>query len=139
MHRFAPAAFAAAFGLTVVAPLPLLPQHRATLRVGVTVARNQRSRQPVEPAPRIAPRIRPDADSSAKRLSLGRHLLVGAGVGAAAGCAIGIYSRNHSSDCNDCFYGSGSSIPVFGAVAGAAVGTVIGWFVYLARMSPPAD
>ncbi len=65
-------------------------------------------------------------------------MLVGAGVGAVVGYGFGVYSRNNSSDCNDCFCCPSSSIPVFGAVAGAALGTVIGWLTYLARMSPPA-
>jgi len=68
--------------------------------------------------------------------SLGRHLLVGASVGAAAGLAIGIYSRNHSSDCTECVP-SASAIPAFGAAAGAAAGVLVGWLVYLARSSAP--
>jgi len=139
MHRFAPAVFALAIGHAIVVPPPLTAQHRAALTVGVTTAaRNHESRQLAESSGRLSPRPRPDADSAANKLSVKRHMLVGAGVGAAAGYAIGVYSRNHSSDCNDCFCCPNSTIPVFGAVAGAAVGTVIGWLVYLARMSPPA-
>ena len=138
MHRFARAVFAVALGQAIVVPLPLLAQRRATLTVGLTTTAQNHESQPAESDRRDSPRPWPDTDSSAKKLSVKRHMLVGAGVGAAAGAAIGVYSRNHSSDCNDCFCCPSSTIPVFGAVAGAAVGTVIGWLVYLARMSPPA-
>ena len=140
MHRFVPAVFAVALGQGIAVPLPLRAQHRAALTVGVTTAaRSREARQTAESSGRRSPRPWPDADSTTKKLSVKRHMLVGAGVGAAAGAAIGVYSRNHSSDCNDCFCCPSSTIPVFGAIAGAAVGTVIGWLVYLARMSPPAD
>ena len=139
MQRFTHTALAVALGLTVVAPLPLLAQYRATVAVGpTTVARDRESQLPVESHRELSPRPWPGADSTARKLSLGRHMLIGAGVGAAAGYGIGVYSRNHSSDCNDCFCCPSWTIPVFGAVAGAAVGTVIGWLTYLARMSPPA-
>ena len=139
MHRFARAVFAVSLGQAIVVPLPLLAQHRATLTAGVTTAdRNRESRQPAESSGRRSPRPWPDADSTTKKLSVKRHMLIGAGVGAAAGYAIGVYSRNHSSACNDCVPPA-SYIPAFGAIAGTAVGTVIGWLVYLARMSPPAS
>jgi hypothetical protein len=139
MHRFAPAVFAVALGQAIVVPPPLTAQHRAALTVGVTTAaRNHESRRPAESSGRLSPRPWPDADSTAKKLSLKHHMLVGAGVGAVAGYAIGVYSRNNSSECYDCFCCPSWTIPVFGAVAGAAVGTVIGWFVYLDRISPAA-
>jgi hypothetical protein len=139
MHRFAPAVFAVALGQSVLVPRPLAGQHRAALRVGVTAATgNAGSGQGVEPRARLSPSPLLDADSTAKKLSLGRHMLVGAGIGAAAGYAWGVYSRNRSSYCDGCVPPV-SSFPVLGAVAGAAVGTVIGWLVYLARTSPPAS
>ena len=138
MHRFARAVFAVALGQAIVVPLPVVAQRRAALTVGVTTAaRNHESRQPADSGRRRLTRPWPDNDSSAKRLSLKRHMLVGAGVGAAAGYGIGLYSRNHSSACNDCVPPA-SYIPAFGAIAGTAVGAVIGWLVYLARRSPPA-
>jgi len=139
MHRFAPAAFAVALCQAVVLPFQLTAQHRATLTVGVTTAaRNHESRLPVELAQRRSPRPWPDADSTAKKLSLKRHMVVGAGVGAAAGYAWGVYLRNHSSYCDGCVPPE-SSFPVLGAIAGTAVGSVTGWLVYLARISPPAN
>ena len=138
MHRFAPAVIAVALGQGIAVPLPLRAQHRAALTVGVTTAaRSREARQAADSDRRLPPRPWPDADSTTKKLSVKRHMLIGAGVGAAAGYAIGVYSRNHSSACNDCVPPA-SYIPAFGAIAGTAVGTVIGWLVYLARMSPPA-
>jgi len=138
MRRFAPVLFAVTLGQAVV-PLPLLAQRRAALTAGATTAiRNNECRHAVEPGQRQSPRLGPDADSVTRKLSLGRHMLVGAGVGAVVGYGIGVYSRHNSTDCNDCFCCPSSTIPVFGAVAGAALGTVIGWLTYLARMSPPA-
>lgn len=139
MHRFASAVLAVALGQGIAVPLPLRAQHRAALTVGVTTAALSReARQTAESSGRRSPRPWPDADSTTKKLSVKRHMLIGAGVGAAAGYAIGVYSRNHSSACNDCVPPA-SYIPAFGAIAGTAVGTVIGWLVYLARMSPPAN
>jgi hypothetical protein len=138
MHRFAPAVFAVALGQAIVVPPPLTAQDRAALTVGVTTAaRNHESRQPLESSGRLSPRPWPDADSTAKKLSLGRHLLVGAGIGMAAGLAIAIYAEIRST-------GPGEenmqplTAPAFGAVTGAVLGTLIGWTVYLVRISPPA-
>src|SRR5262245_53755096 len=126
MHWFAPAAFAVALGQAV--PLPLTAQHRATLTVGVTTAaRQNESRQHVEPSGRLSPHPWPDADSTAKKLSLGRHVLVGAGIGMVAGLAIAIYAETRSTDENM----QPLTAPAFAAVAGALLGTVIGWTVYL--------
>lgn len=78
-------------------------------------------------------------DSATRRPSLSRHLLIGLSIGAAAGLAVGSYSRAHSSDCTECVPPA-SAIPALGTVAGAAAGTVVGWLVYLARVStPPGD
>jgi len=115
MHRFARAVFAVALGQAIVVPLLVVAQRRAALTVGVTTAaRNHESRQTADSGRRRLTRPWPDNDSSAKKLSL-----------------------NHSSACNDCVPPA-SYIPAFGATAGTAVGAVIGWLVYLARMSPPA-
>ncbi|HEX5073974.1 MAG TPA: hypothetical protein VFW03_12235 [Gemmatimonadaceae bacterium] len=137
MHRFAPAVFAIALAQAVLVPLPLTAQRRAALTVGVTtVDQNHESRQPVESGGQLSPHPWPGADSTAKKLSLGRHLLVGAGIGTVAGLVIATYGQSRQT-------GPGDEdmmpflVPAFGAAGGALLGTVIGWTVYLVRISPP--
>lgn len=138
MHRFAPAVVAIAIGQTTLVPLPLIAQYRAALTVGVTTADlNDESRHPAESSERLSLYRWPDADSTAKKHSLGRHLLVGAGIGLVAGLAIasyGLYRQTGPGDEDMLPF----LVPALGAVTGAAVGTVTGWFVYLDRISRPA-
>jgi len=134
MHRFAPVVFAVAMGHAVV-PLPLLAQHRAALTAGVmTAARNAESREPAQPDRGLSRHGWPDADSTSKKPSLGRHLLAGAGIGMATGLAIAIYAETRMTGENM----QPLTGPAFGAATGALLGTVVGWTVYLVRISPPA-
>jgi hypothetical protein len=139
MQRHAPAVLAVALGLASLAPPALCAQYRAAQTVAA--ARSHRVDEVSQPARTdrpLPPRLPAASDSSPRSHSLGRHLLVGAGVGAAAGLAIGIISRNHSSDCSECVPPA-SAIPVLGAVAGAVAGTLVGWVVYLGRSGAPAE
>lgn len=134
MRRFIAVVFAVAIGLTVV-PLPLLAQRRAALTAGATTdPRNAESREPAEPGRRLSPHVWPDADSTGKKPSLGHHLVAGAGIGMATGLAIAIYAETRMTGENM----QPLTGPAFGAAAGALLGTVVGWTVYLVRISPPA-
>ena len=94
MHRFASAVFAVALGQAVVVPLPLTAQHRNALTAGVTTAaRASEGRELAKSGQRPSPPIWPDADSTAKKLSLGRHVLVGASIGMVAALAIVTYGQ----------------------------------------------
>jgi hypothetical protein len=103
MHCYAPAALVVAFGLTAFAPPTLHAQYKTAATVGATTRRS------IEAAPRSIPAHLPlgpvlpaRRDSTRRADSLGRDLLVGAGVGAAVGLTLGIVSRNHSSECDAC-------------------------------------
>ena len=75
-------------------PLPLTAQHRNALTAGVTTAaRASEGRELAKSGQRPSPPIWPDADSTAKKLSLGRHVLVGASIGMVAALAIVTYGQ----------------------------------------------
>ena len=131
----APVALALLFAVAVFPPAPLPAQYRADQAVAASVpGRAAGGRLPTSTTLTLSPALRVLPDSVPRAHSPGRHLLIGLGVGAAAGLAVGTYSRRHSSDCNDCMIPA-SAIPPFGAVVGAAVGTLVGWIVYLSRSS----
>lgn len=130
-------ALALMFAVATFPPEPLRGQYRADQAVAASTS--GRTAEGWRPRPRtltLEPALRIQSDSATRAHSLGRHLLIGLGVGAAAGLAVGTYSRNHSSECTDCMTPT-SAIPAFGAVVGAAAGTLVGWIVYWARSSTP--
>jgi hypothetical protein len=130
-------ALALLFGVAPFPPTPLPAQYRPDRAVAAsTPGRATGAGQPTPTRLTFSPARRVQPDSVQRAHSLGRHLLIGLGAGAAAGLAVGTYSRHHSSDCTDCMTPA-SAIPAFGAVVGAAAGTVVGWLVYLARSSGP--
>ena len=131
----APVALALLFAVAFSAPTPLAAQYRADRAVAASMPDRAAAGRPLTPATlALSPVLHAVSDSVARAHSLGRHLLIGLGVGAAAGLAVGTYSRRHSSDCNDCMIPA-SAIPAFGAAVGAAVGTLVGWIAYLSRSS----
>jgi hypothetical protein len=115
---------------------PLGGQYRADQAVAASTSGRTAEGRPRPRALTLSPALRVWSDSATRAHSLGRHLLIGLGVGAAMGLAVGTYSQNHSSECTDCMTPT-SAIPAFGAVVGAAAGTLVGWLVYLARSSTP--
>jgi hypothetical protein len=137
MHRFALVALVGAIALAAFAPSPLRAQYRGAQTVGAPAhARIHEAAWSTRASTVGASLTTTRPDSASGRRSLARHLLVGAGAGAAAGLAVGIYSRNHSSDCNDCITPA-SAIPAFGAFVGAVAGTLMGWLVYVSRSDEP--
>jgi hypothetical protein len=68
-----------------------------------------------------------------RTLQVSERTASGPGGGGAGGRHL---FANHSSECIDCMTPT-SAIPAFGAVVGAATGTLVGWLVYLARSSTP--
>jgi hypothetical protein len=137
MLRSAPVALALLFAVAAFHPTLLPAQYRADRAVAAsTLGRAAGGRRPTPTRLTFSPAPYGQPDSVRRAHSLGRHLLIGLGAGAAAGLAIGTYSRHHSSDCTDCMTPA-SAIPAFGVVVGGAVGTMVGWLVYLARSSGP--
>lgn len=137
MTHPAPVALALMFAVAAVPLESLHAQYRADHEVAALApGQGARHQQPTTTRLTFSPALPAQPDSAARAHSLGRHLLIGLGVGAAAGWAVGTYSRNHSSECTDCMTPV-SAIPPFGAVVGAAAGTLVGWLVYLARSNTP--
>ena len=123
--------------MAVFRPSPLPAQYRADQAVAASMpGRAAGGRRPTSTTLTLSPALRVVPDSVPRAHSLGRHLLIGLGIGAATGLAVGTYSRRHSSDCNDCMMPA-SAIPALGAVVGAATGSLVGWIVYLSRPSGP--
>lgn len=87
-----------------------------------------------EPWSRPAPRLLDDAHAvAAQSVSLSRHLLVGSGIGAAAGAAFGLAVVSLA-DCGGPNCSEERVVGVAGhALAGAVVGALVGGVAYLVR------
>lgn len=117
-------ALAAAVALAA-APMPAAAQR---VRPAALTAAPARAAVPNAPRPGAA---------AGRRPSYARHALIGTGVGAALGLAVGVYSMRYNTGCADCFPGQ-AAIPVGGALAGAAVGFLGGTVVYAIRRANAA-
>jgi len=80
----------------------------------------------------IQPTVAPPSSKTTSRRSAWSYIGGGAAIGGGLGLAVGVVSKNRSSDCNDCMTPV-ELIPLFGAVVGIVAGALTGLIVYLAR------
>lgn len=72
------------------------------------------------------------AHTDTVRNSAGQHVFWGTLIGGAVGLTVGVISKNHSTDCQDCIP-SADAIPFVGAALGALAGALTGFVVWVPR------